>query len=129
MDAAATDISEQRPGMFAHMIRAFRHRNYRLFFAGQLVSICGTFLAQVAIVWLVYRLTGKAWVLGLVAFCGQLPMFVLAPFAGVWVDRLDRRRLLIVTQAISMVQSLGVAAVAYWVGPSSPHGAVVAIGA
>src|SRR3954462_12066631 len=112
--AAHADDNGQELGTFARMSRAFRHRNYRLFFVGQLVSLCGTFLSQVAVVWLVYRLTGQAWVLGVVAFCGQVPMFVLAPFAGVWVDRLERRRLLVVTQAISMVQSFGIAAVAYW---------------
>lgn len=110
-----------------HMLRAFRHRNYRLFFTGQLVSLCGTFLAQVAVVWLVFRLTRHAWVLGVVAFCGQVPMFLLGPFAGVWVDRLDRRRLLVITQTLSMLQSFGVAAVAYWIGDRSPITAVVAI--
>src|SRR3954464_3308968 len=129
--ASATNADEngQELGTFARMSRAFRHRNYRLFFAGQLVSLCGTFLSQVAVVWLVYRLTGKAWVLGLVAFCGQVPLFVLAPFAGVWVDRCDRRRLLVITQAASMLQSFAVAAVAYWMGASAPHAAVIAIGA
>jgi MFS family permease len=126
--AAAARYGENS-GVLSRLSRAFRHRNYRLFFAGQLVSLCGTFLSQVAIVWLVYRLTGKAWVLGLVAFCGQVPLFVLAPFAGVWVDRWDRRRLLVVTQAASMAQSFGVAAVAYGLGASAPHAAVIAIGA
>jgi MFS family permease len=128
MTTAADADTEVQPGLLARMGRAFRHRNYRLFFAGQLVSLCGTFLSQVAVVWLVYRLTGKAWVLGLVAFCGQVPLFVLAPVAGVWVDRWDRRRLLVITQALSAVQSFGVAAVAYWLPGSSPHAAVIAIG-
>jgi MFS family permease len=131
MTTAADADTEVQPGLLARMGRAFRHRNYRLFFAGQLVSLCGTFLSQVAVVWLVYRLTGKAWVLGLVAFCGQVPLFVLAPVAGVWVDRWDRRRLLVITQALSAIQSFGVAAVAYWMtgGGRSPHTAVIAIGA
>src|SRR6478735_4914284 len=123
------DETRAQAGVLARMVRAFRHRNYRLFFAGQLVSLCGTFLSQVAVVWLVYRLTGKAWVLGLVAFCGQVPLFVLAPVAGVWVDRWDRQRLLVITQALSAIQSFGVAAVAYWMTGSSPHAAVIAIGA
>jgi MFS family permease len=106
------------PGAFARISRAFRHRNYRLFFAGQIVSLCGTFLSQVAIAWLVYRLTHSAWLLGVVGFAGQIPMFLLAPFAGVWVDRWDRRRLLVVTQALSMLQSFGLAATAY-----ASHGA------
>jgi MFS family permease len=115
------------PGIVRHMVRALSHRNYRLFFAGQLVSLCGTFLSQVALIWLVYRLTQQAWIIGVVAFCGQVPMFLLAPFAGVWVDRWDRRRLLIITQAISMVQSFAVAAVAFWFSASSPHGAVITL--
>jgi MFS family permease len=128
MTTAADVDTEAEPGLLARMGRAFRHRNYRLFFAGQLVSLCGTFLSQVAVVWLVYRLTGKAWVLGVVAFCGQVPLFVLAPFAGVWVDRWDRRRLLVITQALSAIQSFGVAAVAYWLTGRSSHTAVIAIG-
>lgn len=92
----------------ARMLRAFAHRNYRLFFAGQLVSLCGTFLSTVAIVWLVYHLTGDPWWLGIMGFAGQLPMFLVTPFAGVWVDRIDRRRLLVATQVLSMFQSLAV---------------------
>jgi MFS family permease len=88
------------------MVRAFRHRNYRLFFSGQLVSLVGTFLSQVAVVWLIYSLTHEAWLLGLGGFMGQIPIFLLGPFAGVWADRLDRRRLLVVTQVLSMLQSL-----------------------
>jgi len=95
------------PGRLALLLRAFSHRNYRLFFAGQLVSLMGTFLTQVAIVWLVYDLTESAWLLGVVGFAGQIPMFLLAPFAGVWVDRWNRQRLLVVTQGLSMLQSFG----------------------
>ena len=124
----ASDEVDRGAGLLRRLSRAFRHRNYRLFFAGQLVSLCGTFLGQVAMIWLVYRLSGKAWVLGLVAFCGQAPMFALAPFAGVLVDRWDRRRLLVVTQALSMAQSFAVAGVAYALAPLSPHAAVVAVG-
>ncbi len=98
----------------AGMIRAFRHRNYRLFFAGQLVSLVGTFLTQVATVWLVYHITGNAWWLGVVGFAGQVPMFVLAPFAGVWVDRWNRQRLIIITQTLAMLQSFGLAALTYF---------------
>jgi MFS family permease len=85
--------------------RALRHRNYRLFFFGQGVSLIGTWLTRIATSWLVYRLTGSALLLGLVAFAGQIPTFVLAPFAGVWVDRAQRRPLLIVTQSLSALQS------------------------
>ena len=90
---------------------AFSHRNYRLFFAGQLVSLIGTFLTQVATVWLVYHITHSAILLGVVGFAGQIPMFALAPFAGVWVDRWNRQRLLVATQSLSMIQSFGLAAV------------------
>src|SRR5687768_952678 len=111
--APAQSVSAAPVGPFARISRAFRHRNYRLFFAGQIVSLCGTFLSQVAVAWLVYRLTKAAWLLGVVGFAGQIPMFLLAPFAGVWVDRWDRRRLLVITQALSMLQSFGLAATAY----------------
>src|SRR5580692_2515643 len=82
---ATADPANQ--GILRTIGRALRHRNYRLFFAGQLVSLIGTFLTQAATVWLVYRLTGDAWLLGVVGFAGQIPMFVLSPFAGVWADR------------------------------------------
>lgn len=95
------------------MLRAFAHPNYRLFFAGQLVSLCGTFLATVAVVWLVYRLTNDPWWLGVVGFAGQLPMFLVTPFAGVLVDRVDRRRVLVVTQVLSMLQSAALAVLAF----------------
>src|SRR5436190_9326588 len=118
-DSPAADLLTREPeGQIGHdsalsrLLRAFRHRNYRLFFTGQIVSLVGTFLSQVAVSWLVYRLTGRAWLLGLVGFAGQIPMFLLTPFAGVWVDRWNRRRLLVITQALSMVQSFGLAAAA-----------------
>lgn len=87
------------------MGRALRHRNYRLFFTGQSISLVGTWLTKVATSWLVYRLTGSAWLLGVVAFAGQIPTFVLAPLAGVLVDRWNRRRVLLTTQTLSMLQS------------------------
>lgn len=87
------------------MGRALRHRNYRLFFMGQAVSLTGTWLTQVATSWLVYRLSGSALLLGVASFAGQAPMFFLGSFAGVWIDRLDRRRVLIFTQSCAMLQS------------------------
>jgi len=95
---------------FAHAWRALRHRNFRLFFVGQSISLIGTWMTRVATSWLVYRLTGSALLLGLVGFAGQIPTFLLAPFAGVLVDRLNRRNLLVWTQVISGAQSLGLAA-------------------
>src|ERR1041384_2485912 len=97
----------------SRLLRAFRHRNYRLFFAGQLISLVGTFLTQVATVWLVYRLTKQPWVLGVVGFAAQIPMFFRGPFGGVWVDRLNRRSLLVVTQILAMLQSFALAILAF----------------
>lgn len=94
------------------MLRALRHRNYRLFFGGQGTSVIGTWITRIATSWLVYRLTGSATMLGLVGFAGQVPTFLLAPFAGVWVDRLDRYRVLVVTQLLAMLQSFALAALA-----------------
>jgi MFS family permease len=97
-------------GGVSHAWRALRHRNFRLFFGGQTISLIGTWMTRVATGWLVYRLTGSALLLGTVSFAGQIPTFLLAPFAGVWVDRLDKRQVLVWTQTLSMVQSLALAA-------------------
>ncbi len=85
--------------------RALRYRNYRLFFAGQSVSLIGTWLQLTALPWLVYRLTGSAFLLGVVGFLSQIPTFLLTPLAGVLIDRMDRRRLLLLTQTASMLQA------------------------
>lgn len=85
---------------------AFRSRNYRLFFAGQLISLIGTWMQQIAMTWLAYRLTDSAAMLGLVGFAGQIPILLFSTMAGVWNDRVDRRRLLLLTQALSMLQAL-----------------------
>ena len=94
------------------LLRALRHRNYRLFFSGQSVSLVGTWITRIATSWLVYRLTGSALLLGVVGFCGQIPTLVLSPFAGVLVDRFDRHRILVITQFFSMLQSLALALLA-----------------
>jgi MFS family permease len=86
--------------------RALRHRNFRLFFGGQTVSLVGTWMTRVATSWLVYRLTKSPLLLGTVGFAGQIPTFLLAPLAGVIVDRIDRRKVLMWTQTLAMVQSL-----------------------
>jgi MFS family permease len=91
------------------LTRALRSRNFRLFFGGQSVSLVGTWITRIATSWLVYRLTGSALLLGIVGFCGQIPTLLLAPFAGVLVDRWNRRRILVVTQALSLVQSAALA--------------------
>ncbi len=90
-------------------LRAFRSRNFRLFFAGQTVSLIGTWMQQVAMAWLVYLITDSPWWLGVAGFAGQIPTFFLAPVAGVLVDRTNRHRLLIVTQILAMVQAFVVA--------------------
>ena len=94
---------------YSHAWRALRHRNFRLFFSGQSISLIGTWMTRIATAWLVYRLTGSALLLGLVSFVGQIPTFLLAPFAGVLVDRMNRRHVLLWTQALAMVQSLAMA--------------------
>jgi MFS family permease len=101
-------------GRWRSIVRSLRHRNYRLFFAGQIVSLCGTFLTQVAMVWLVYSITHSGKILGITAFAGQIPAFALGPFAGVWVDRLNRRRLIVITQTLAMCQSFALAALVYF---------------
>jgi MFS family permease len=105
-------VEEGQPSVPVFMLRALAHRNYRLFFTGQSVSLIGTWMTRIATSWLVYRLTGSALLLGVVGFAGQIPSFVLAPFAGVLVDRWNRHRILLVTQVLAMVQSLTLAALA-----------------
>jgi len=87
------------------MLRSLRYRNFRLFASGQSISLIGTWITRLATSWLVYRLTDSAFLLGLVGFCGQIPMLFLGPLAGVYVDRWDRRRVLLWMQALSLVQS------------------------
>jgi MFS family permease len=97
------------PGNLSHAWRALRHRNFRLFFGGQSISLIGTWMTRVATSWLVYRLTKSSLLLGTVGFAGQIPTFLLAPLAGVIVDRIDRRQVLVWTQTLAMVQSLALA--------------------
>jgi len=87
------------------IVRALRYRNYRLFFAGQSVSLIGTWMQQIALSWLVYRLTHSAFLLGFVGFAGQIPAFFFAPFAGAFADRWNRHTILILTQSLAMVQA------------------------
>ncbi len=100
------------PKPWAVALRALHSRNYRLFFSGQSVSLIGTWMTRVATSWLIYRLTHSAFLLGVAGFAGQMPLFFLAPIAGVWIDRWDRHRTLIWTQALSLVQSFALAALA-----------------
>jgi MFS family permease len=96
--------------MKINALRALKHRNFRLFFCGQSISLVGTWMTRLATSWLVYRLTGSTFLLGVIGFAGQIPTFLMAPIAGVWVDRWDRRRVLLVTQLLAAVQSLLLAA-------------------
>jgi MFS family permease len=93
------------------MVRAFRHRNFRLYFGGQSISLVGTWVQQVALGWTIYQLTHSSFLLGLVSFAGQLPLFFVTPFAGVLVERWSRHRTLIVTQTLSMLQAFALALV------------------
>src|SRR6476619_1740377 len=85
------------------LLRALRHRNYRLFVSGQLISLIGTWMQTVAESWLVYRLTGSSLLLGSVAFASQIPVFIFAPLGGTVADRYNRHRLVIATQCCAMV--------------------------
>lgn len=90
--------------------RALKSRNYRLFFSGQFISLIGTWMQQIAVSWLVYRMTNSVFLLGLIGFISQFPTFIISPFAGVWSDRINKHRILIWTQSLSMIQALTLAA-------------------
>jgi MFS family permease len=110
---AKEKIEPEKPASsrdYSHAWRALRHRNFRLFFGGQSISLIGTWMTRIATAWLVYRLTKSSLLLGTVSFAGQIPTFLLAPFAGVLVDRMNRRNVLVWTQVLAMVQSLALAA-------------------
>ncbi len=94
-----------RPSSALALLVVFRHRNYRLFFAGQLVSLMGTWMQTVAQAWLVYSLTNSPFMLGLTTFCAQVTVFFIAPFGGMVADRVDRRKMLLVTQSLAMIQA------------------------
>jgi MFS family permease len=99
--------------MPAAIFRALRHRNFQLFFSGQLISLIGTWMQNIAQSWLVYRLSHSPLALGLVGFAGQAPIFLLSPPAGVVVDRVNRHRLIVVTQTASMILALVLAAATF----------------
>ncbi|MDE2134366.1 MAG: MFS transporter [Alphaproteobacteria bacterium] len=94
-----------RPSSALALLAVFRHRNYRLFFTGQLVSLMGTWMQTVAQAWLVYSLTHSPFLLGVTSFAAQVTVFFIAPFGGMVADRLDRRKLLLLTQSLSMLQA------------------------
>jgi MFS family permease len=91
------------------IFRSLQYRNYRLFFGGQGISLIGTWMQRIALPWLVYRLSGSPFLLGVVGFAGQIPAFLLAPFAGVLIDRWNRHHILVATQILAMIQALALA--------------------
>jgi MFS family permease len=113
LSSKVTMPSPAQPTGWRFLLRALGRRNYRLFFSGQSLSLIGTWMTRIATSWLVYRLTGSAWMLGLISFLGLVPTFLLGPFAGVWVDRWSRHRTLVYTQILSMLQSFALAALAF----------------
>ena len=102
----AETIKQKKEAPLKSIARSLRHRNFRLFFSGQTISLVGTWMQRIALGWLVYRLTNSAFLLGLVGFAGQIPTFLFASFAGVLADRSDRHRILVLTQTLAMIQAL-----------------------
>ena len=108
-------------------LRAFRSKNFRIFYAGQGLSLLGNWMQMVAMSWLVYRVTGSALLLGLTAGAQQLPVLFLSPIAGVWADRVNRRRLLVVIQSLAFVQALTLAVLTLADAVLVPHLIVLAL--
>ena len=106
------EILEEKSSRLAFMLRALRSRNYRLFFCGQIVSLLGNWMTQIATGWLVWSLTKSPFMLGAVGFAGQIPAFLLSPVAGVYIDSTPRHRILVFTQTLAMVQSFVLALLA-----------------
>src|ERR1700741_3410876 len=95
---------------FHDLVRSLRHRNFQLFFSGQLISLIGTWMQNIAQAWLVYRLTGSSLLLGIVGFAGQIPIFLFAPIGGLAADRWNRHPVVIGTQVASMILAFILAA-------------------
>ncbi len=112
--ASATNFAGRLTGIKT-IFRSLKYKNYRLFFGGQSISLIGTWIQRIATPWLVYHLTGSALLLGVVGFAGQIPTFLLSPFAGVLTDRWNRYRTLIVTQILAMIQAL-ILAILFFMG-------------
>ncbi len=101
-------------------MRALAHRNYRFYFVGQAVSILGSWIQQVSLSWLVYRITGSAALLGVTAFCALVPQLLVGPLAGAWIDKQDKKKWLIAAQALLAVQAFVLAFLTWmdWIGPT-----------
>ena len=106
-------LSKHISGNLKNIFRSLKYRNFRLFFGGQSISLIGTWIQRIAMPWLVYDLTNSVVLLGIVGFAGQIPTFLMAPFAGVLVDRKNRYKILIATQVLAMIQALILAALVY----------------
>jgi Arabinose efflux permease len=101
--AGSHNHSSKISSTFSGTFRALKHRNFQLFFAGQFISLTGTWMQSVAQSWLVYRLTGSVILLGMIGFASQIPVFLLAPIGGTIADRYNRRRILVATQSAAML--------------------------
>ena len=101
-------------------MRALAHRNYRFYFVGQAVSILGSWIQQVSLSWLVYRITGSAALLGVTAFCALVPQLLVGPLAGAWIDKQDKKKWLLAAQALLAVQAFVLAFLTWmdWIGPT-----------
>ncbi len=109
MEKESEKYNANEPTGVKNIFRSLRYRNYRLFFGGQSLSLVGTWIQRIAVPWLVYSITGSAFLLGVFGFAGQIPTFLLAPFAGVLTDRYNRYYILIATQILAMIQALALA--------------------
>jgi len=99
----SAELAASLPSRVPHGLRSLRHRNFQLFFGGQLISLIGTWMQNVAQAWLVYRLTGSSFLLGAVGFAGQIPVFLMAPLGGIVADRKNRQHVVIATQTVSLL--------------------------
>ncbi len=105
LNAESENFESSNTSRLKNIFRAFRARNYQLFFTGQCISLIGTWMQQTALSWLVYKITGSPFLLGLVGFMSQIPSFIVSPLAGVMIDRYSRYRVLLTTQSLAMLQA------------------------
>jgi MFS family permease len=106
----SSSVSESR---LSNLVRALRHRNYRLFFGGQFISLIGTWMQNIAQAWLVYQLSKSSFLLGLTGFVGQFPVFLLAPVGGYAADRWSRHRIIVASQTASMLLAFALSAITF----------------
>jgi len=109
------------------IVRSLHYRNFRLYFYGQSISLIGTWIQRITVPWLVYRLTGSVFLLGIVGFAGQIPTFLISPFAGVLIDRWNRHKLLVVTQTLALIQAMVLALLYYEKSISIWHIAILSV--